>query len=111
YSRGHKVTGSLRAAGLREHASATSEATPELLAMLRERGVDGKTVVVQSQGAGRGWDPIAGLTDGIRDAGGVVIDVPLYRWELTADLGSFDDLIRRIVEGGVDGITFTSPPS
>ena len=36
YSRGPKTTGAIRAAGLREHASAVSEASPEMLEMLVE---------------------------------------------------------------------------
>ncbi|MFN3602045.1 MAG: uroporphyrinogen-III synthase [Dietzia sp.] len=111
YSRGPKVTGALRAAGLREHASAASEATPELLEMLLERGVDGLTVAVQLQGSSSDWNPMAPLVEGLRAAGAEVIVVPIYRWELPEDLEAFDDLVRTIARAGVDGVTFTAAPA
>ncbi|MBC7296828.1 MAG: uroporphyrinogen-III synthase [Dietzia sp.] len=111
YSRGPKVTGALRAAGLREHASAASEATPELLEMLLERGVDGLTVAVQLQGASSDWNPMAPLVEGLRAAGAEVIVVPIYRWELPEDLEAFDDLVRTVARAGVDGVTFTAAPA
>ena len=111
YSRGPKVTGALRAAGLREHASAVSEATPELLEMLLERGVDGQTVCVQVQGAGSTWNPMQPLLDGLRAAGAEVIEVPVYRWELPEDLAALDELVLTISRAGVDGVTFTAAPA
>lgn len=111
YSRGPKVTGALRAAGLREHASAKSEASPELLEMLLERGVDGQTICIQVQGSGSQWNPVGPLVDGLRAAGAHVIEVPVYRWELPEDLAELDDLVRTIAQGGVDGVTFTSAPA
>lgn len=111
YSRGPKVTGALRAAGLREHASAASEATPELLEMLLERGVDGLTVAVQLQGAGADWNPMAPLVDGLRAAGATVVTVPIYRWEPAEDRDAFDSLVRAVAGERVDGVTFTSAPA
>lgn len=111
YSRGPKVTGALRGAGLREHASARTEASPELLEMLLERGVEGLTVGVQVQGSGSGWNPMAPLLDGLREAGADVVEIPLYRWELPEDLGALDDLVRTIARREVDGVTFTSTPA
>lgn len=111
YSRGPKTTGALRGAGLREHASAASEASPELLAMLLARGVDGLTVGVQVQGTGSGWNPLSPLLDGLRDAGAEVVELPIYRWEPPADLDGFDQLVRTIARAEVDGVTFTSAPA
>lgn len=111
YSRGPKTTGAIRAAGLREFASATTEASPELLSMLLERGVAGKTVCVQVQGSGSSWNPMRLLLDGLRDAGADVIEVPVYRWELPDDLDALDELVRTIARGGVDGVTFTAAPA
>ena len=111
YSRGPKVTGALRAAGLREHAAAVSEASPELLEMLLERGVDGLTICVQVQGAGSSWNPMQPLLDGLRGAGAEVIEVPVYRWELPEDLAALDELVLTIAGGGVDGVTFTAAPA
>ena len=92
YSRGPKTTGAIRAAGLREYAAATSEASPELLEMLVDRGVEGLTSCVQTQGPGSGWNPMAPLLDGLRSAGAEVIEVPVYRWELPDDLRALDEL-------------------
>lgn len=111
YSRGPKVTGALRAAGLREHATAASEASPELLEMLLARGVEGLTVAVQLQGAGSDWNPMAPLVDGLRAAGATVITVPIYRWEPAEDLTAFDELVRAVARERVDGVTFTSAPA
>ena len=111
YSRGPKVTGAIRAAGLSEHASALSEASPELLQMLLARGVAGQTICVQVQGAGSAWNPMSPLLDGLREAGAEVIEVPVYRWELPADLSALDVLVRTIARGEVDGVTFTSAPA
>ena len=111
YSRGPKTTGALRGAGLREHASAVSEASPELLEMLLARGVDGLTVGVQVQGTGSHWNPMSPLLDGLQDAGANVVELPIYRWELPDDLDALDDLVRTIARAEVDGVTFTSAPA
>lgn len=111
YSRGPKTTGAIRAAGLREHASAASEASAELLEMLLARGVDGLTIGVQVQGAGSGWNPMAPLLDGLRDAGAEVIEVPVYRWEPPEDLAALDELVTVVAASGVDAVTFTSAPA
>lgn len=111
YSRGPKTTGALRGAGLREQASARSEASPELLEMLLARGVEGLTVGVQVQGTGSEWNPMAPLLDGLRGAGAEVVELPIYRWELPEDTAPLDDLVRTIASRGVDGVTFTSAPA
>ena len=111
YPRGPKVTGALHAAGLGDSIATTSESVAELLDTLRRRGMAGKTIVVQSQDAGRRWDPVRSLIDGLRSAGAEVIDIPLYRWETTSRVDEFDALIREVVCGRVDGVTFTSAPA
>ena len=111
YSRGPKTTGAIRGAGFREHASAVSEASPELLQMLLDHGVDGLTVGVQVQGTGSEWNPMSELLDGLRDAGADVVELPIYRWELPTDLDALDDLVRAIARREVDGVTFTSAPA
>ena len=111
YSRGPKTTGAIRGAGFREYASAVSEASPELLQMLLEHGVDGLTVGVQVQGTGSEWNPMSELLDGLRDAGAEVVELPIYRWELPADLDALDDLVRAVARAEVDGVTFTAAPA
>ena len=112
FSRGPKSTGAIRGLGLREHAAATSEASPELLEMLIERGVAGQTVCVQLQGPGTdSRNPMAPMLDGLRGAGATVFEVPVYRWELPRDLGPLDHLVRSIADAEVDGVTFTAQPA
>ncbi|KAA0916911.1 uroporphyrinogen-III synthase [Dietzia sp. ANT_WB102] len=111
YSRGPKVTGALRAAGLREYAAAASEASPELLEMLLARGVDGLTVGVQVQGTGSEWNPMGPLLDGLRAAGADLVELPIYRWELPENLDAIDELVRAVAACEVDGVTFTSAPA
>ncbi len=111
YSRGPKTTGAIRGAGFREYASAVSEASPELLQMLLEHGVDGLTVGVQVQGTGSEWNPMSELLDGLRAAGAEVVELPIYRWELPEDLDALDELVRAIARRDVDGVTFTSAPA
>ena len=111
FSRGPKTTGAIRGAGLREYASAVSEASPELLSMLLAHGVDGLTVGVQVQGTGQQWNPMSELLDGLREAGAEVVELPIYRWEPPTDLEGFDELVRTIARGEVDGVTFTSAPA
>ena len=111
YSRGPKTTGAIRGAGFREYASAVSEASPELLQMLLEHGVDGLTVGVQVQGTGSEWNPMSELLDGLRAAGAEVVELPIYRWELPDDLDALDDLVRAVARAEVDGVTFTSAPA
>ena len=111
YSRGPKTTGAIRAAGLHEHASAANEASPGLLEMLLERGVEGRTICVQVQDAGPGWNPMSKVVKGLRDAGAEVVEVPVYRWELPDDVGALDDLVREVALRGVDGVTFTAAPA
>lgn len=118
YSRGPKTTGAIRAAGLREYASAGSEESAELLEMLLQRGVEGQTICVQVQSscvragdAGSAGNPMSRLVDGLRAAGAEVIEVPVYRWQLPDDLDSLDHLVRTIAREGVDGVTFTAAPA
>lgn len=111
YSRGPKTTGALRGAGLREYASAVSEASPELLEMLLAHGVDGLTVGVQVQGTGSEWNPMSPLLDGLRAAGADLVELPIYRWEPPADLDAIDELVRAVARAEVDGVTFTSAPA
>lgn len=111
FSRGPKTTGALRGVGLREHASAISEASPELLEMLLAHGVEGLTIGVQVQGTGSQWNPMSPLLDGLRAAGAEVVELPIYRWEPPADLHAIDELVRAVARGEVDGVTFTSAPA
>lgn len=47
----------------------------------------------------------------LEERGAQVESISVYRWELPADRGPAQDLIRRVSCGGVDAVTFTSAPA
>lgn len=107
-SRGPKVTGALRAAGLREEWSPASESSAELLDHLRGEDLRGAAITVQLHGAPEAWDPNPGFLDGLTGAGARVLGVPVYRWEQPADTTELDRLVEDIALARIDAVTFTS---
>ncbi len=105
-ARGPKAKGAIRAAGLVEHWSPASEASPELLEYLLESGVTGKRIAVQLHG-----EPLTWFIDALRDAGADVVPVPVYRWIEPADLAPVERLLDATIAGQVDALTFTSAPA
>lgn len=110
-SRGPKVTGALRAAGLREEWSPASESSAEVLEYLNPADVAGKRVAVQLHGAIDDWDPNHGFVQGLIAMGADVIAVPVYSWRRPADLTAFDSLITEAATRRLDAVTFTSGPA
>ncbi|GAA3757874.1 hypothetical protein GCM10023082_60830 [Streptomyces tremellae] len=106
YARGPKVTGALRAAGLREEWSPASESLAEVLERLLGEGVAGRRVAVQLHG-----EPLDGFREALADAGADVVAVPVYRWLPPLDPAPLDGLIGRIAARTVDAVTFTSAPA
>jgi uroporphyrinogen-III synthase len=105
-ARGPKAKGAVRAAGLLEEWSPPSESSAEVLAHLLAIGVAGKRVVVQLHG-----EPQPDVVEALRDAGAEVIEVPVYRWELPEDTTGVRRMVRAVVDGRLDAITFTSAPA
>ncbi|WP_255953029.1 uroporphyrinogen-III synthase [Streptomyces odontomachi] len=105
-ARGPKVKGAVRAAGLTEEWSPSSESMAELLDRLLTQGVDGRRVAVQLHG-----EPLPGFVESLRAGGADVIGVPVYRWMPPADLGPVDRLLDATLARGVDALTFTSAPA
>jgi uroporphyrinogen-III synthase len=105
-ARGPKAKGAIRAAGLVEHWSPASEASPELLAYLLESGVVGKRVAVQLHG-----EPLTWFINALRKAGAEVVPVPVYRWIEPADIVPVERLLDATIAGQVDALTFTSAPA
>ncbi|MFE5033039.1 uroporphyrinogen-III synthase [Streptomyces sp. NPDC056683] len=105
-ARGPKVKGAIRAAGLTEEWSPSSESMAEVLDRLLEEGVDGRRVAVQLHG-----EPLPGFVESLRAAGAEVVPVPVYRWMPPEDLGPVDRLLDAVVSRSVDAITFTSAPA
>ncbi|GGY66407.1 uroporphyrinogen-III synthase [Streptomyces olivaceoviridis] len=105
-ARGPKVKGAIRAAGLTEEWSPTSESLAEVLDRLLEEGVEGDRVAVQLHG-----EPLPGFVESLRAAGAEVVPVPVYRWMPPEDLSPLDRLLDAAVTRGVDALTFTSAPA
>lgn len=105
-ARGPKVKGAVRAAGLTESWSPSSESLAEVLDRLLAEGVDGRRVAVQLHG-----EPLPGFVEALREGGADVVLVPVYRWLPPADLTPVDRLLDAAVSRGVDALTFTSAPA
>ncbi|MFE3162857.1 uroporphyrinogen-III synthase [Streptomyces sp. NPDC059224] len=105
-ARGPKVKGAVRAAGLTEQWSPSSESMAEVLDRLLEEGVEGRRIAVQLHG-----EPLPGFVESLRAAGAEVLPVPVYRWMPPEDLGPVDRLLDAVVSRSIDAITFTSAPA
>ncbi|MCX4827346.1 uroporphyrinogen-III synthase [Streptomyces sp. NBC_01016] len=105
-ARGPKVKGAVRAAGLTEEWSPSSESMAEVLERLLDEGVQGRRIAVQLHG-----EPLPGFVEALREAGGEVVGVPVYRWLPPQDIGPVDRLLDATVSRGVDALTFTSAPA
>ncbi|MFG2647299.1 uroporphyrinogen-III synthase [Streptomyces sp. NPDC048436] len=105
-ARGPKVKGAIRAAGLTEKWSPSSESMAEVLDRLLAEGVEGRRVALQLHG-----EPLPGFVESLRAAGADVVGVPVYRWMPPEDLAPVDRLLDATVSRGVDALTFTSAPA
>ncbi|MFF3512284.1 uroporphyrinogen-III synthase [Streptomyces sp. NPDC002573] len=105
-ARGPKVKGAIRAAGLTEEWSPTSESLAEVLDRLLEEGVEGRRVAVQLHG-----EPLPGFVEALRAGGADVVGVPVYRWMPPEDIAPLDRLLDAAVARGLDALTFTSAPA
>lgn len=110
-ARGPKARGAVRQAGLCEQWSPESESSVEVLSRLLEEGVDGRRIAVQLHGAGTEWEADIDICEALLGAGAQVIRIPVYRWELPADLRRMDQIIGSIVNGELDAVAFTSAPA
>jgi len=110
-ARGPKARGAVRQAGLCEQWSPESEASAEVLRRLFDEGVTDLRIAVQLHGAASEWENSADICDGLTMAGARVIPVPVYRWEPPVDPRPMEQLIRMIVAGELDAVSFTSAPA
>lgn len=108
-SRGAKATGAVRASGLRESYSAPSESCDELLGYLTEQGVTGKRIAVQQYGVENPAEDTRFVT-ALREAGAIVVDIPVYRWGPPSDRAAVRRLVDAIVRREVHAVSFTSAP-
>jgi uroporphyrinogen-III synthase len=105
-ARGPKVKGAVRAAGLTEEWSPSSESMAEVLDRLLEEGVEGRRVAIQLHG-----EPLPGFVESLRAGGAEVVVVPVYRWMPPEDIAPLDRLLDAAVSRGLDALTFTSAPA
>ncbi|MGW2561670.1 uroporphyrinogen-III synthase [Streptomyces sp. NPDC001514] len=105
-ARGPKVKGAIRAAGLTEEWSPTSESMAEVLDRLLAEGVDGRRIALQLHG-----EPLPGFVEALRAGGADVIVVPVYRWMPPEDVAPLDRLLDATVSRSLDALTFTSAPA
>lgn len=101
-ARGPKAAGALATVGLDAAWRAPGESSAELLAHLAD-DVAGVRVAVQRDGDARPW-----LAEALAARGAEVVDVPVYRWELPADLGPARTLVQAVAACSLDAVTFTS---
>ncbi|MFI1105283.1 uroporphyrinogen-III synthase [Streptomyces melanogenes] len=105
-ARGPKAKGAIRAAGLTEEWSPSSDSMAEVLDRLLEQGVEGRRIAVQLHG-----EPLPGFVEALRAGGAQVVGVPVYRWLPPEDLGPLDRLLDLTVARGLDAVSFTSAPA
>ncbi|MFC8170345.1 MULTISPECIES: uroporphyrinogen-III synthase [unclassified Streptomyces] len=105
-ARGPKVKGAVRAAGLTESWSPSSESMAEVLDRLLDEGVAGRRIALQLHG-----EPLPGFVEALREGGAEVVGVPVYRWLQPEDTGPLDRLLDAVLARGVDAVTFTSAPA
>ncbi|MFE9397540.1 uroporphyrinogen-III synthase [Streptomyces flavidovirens] len=105
-ARGPKVKGAIRAAGLTEEWSPTSESMAEVLDRLLAEGVADRRIAIQLHG-----EPLPGFVEALRAGGAEVIGVPVYRWMPPEDITPLDRLIDATLSRGVDALAFTSAPA
>lgn len=105
-ARGPKVKGAVRAAGLTEQWSPSSESMAEVLDRLLAEGVAGRRIAIQLHG-----EPLPGFVEALRAAGAEVVGVPVYRWLPPQDPAPLDRLLDATVSHGLDALTFTSAPA
>lgn len=102
--RGPKPTGALKWRNIRIDLSAADPfTTHEVLAAIAGVDLRGQRVVVQRYGAKN-----RELETALRQHGAEVVEIPVYRWSLPADLGPLRRLIDEIDAGRVDAALFTS---
>ncbi|MFE9568643.1 uroporphyrinogen-III synthase [Streptomyces sp. NPDC006692] len=105
-ARGPKVKGAVRAAGLTEQWSPSSESMAEVLDRLLAEGVAGRRIAIQLHG-----EPLPGFVEALRAGGAEVIGVPVYRWMPPEDIAPLDRLLDAALTRGLDALTFTSAPA
>jgi uroporphyrinogen-III synthase len=85
---------------------APGETLSEVLAHLLGLGIDGQRIAVQRHGGDSAW-----FSDALSEAGADVVEVGVYHWLPPTSPDPGRRLLDAVAHGGVDAITFTSPPA
>jgi len=102
-ARGPKARRAVRAAGLIEAWAPEAESGDQVLDYLLDEGLSGRRVAIQLPG-----EPQPEFAAALRDAGAIVIEIPVYRWAPPADPAPLRRLVDLIGSRLVDAVTFTS---
>lgn len=105
FVRGPKAHGAAVTVGLPVEWSTTTGVSTEILDELRRRGVAGRRVGLQVDGAGS-----RPLADALVGLGADLVPIPVYRWSLPDDTGPAVRLVQAVADRRVDAITFTARP-
>jgi uroporphyrinogen-III synthase len=106
YARGPKASAAIRSVGLPVLARAASEQLREVVDLVVDAVQPGERVVLQLDGG-----PAPAEADLIRQAGGVVVPLPVYRWTLPEETSPARSLAERVIAGHVHAVTFTAGPA
>lgn len=104
-ARGPKAHGAAVTNGLAVDWQTPNGWASEMIDHLREVGVDGARVAIQLDGAAG-----APLAKAVAEIGARPIAVPVYEWTMPEDASPAGRLVDAVIEGRVDGVTFTARP-
>lgn len=105
-ARGAKAASVVQSNGLSVWARAGSERLEELADLLEREPLAGRRVVVQEHG-----HRAAAFGARLTAAGAVVVEVPIYRWQVPDDESPARRLVDGVRSGRIDAVTFTSAPA
>lgn len=104
-ARGPKANGAAVTNGLAVDWLAPNGRASELVDELRRRGVEGRRVAVQLDGASG-----APLAKAVAELGADVVAVPVYEWTMPSDTAPAERLIDAVIDRRIDVVTFTARP-
>ena len=104
-ARGPKAHGAAVTNGLQVDWQTPSGRASEMVDHLASIGVEGSRVAVQLDGASG-----APLAKAVVEIGAAAVAVPVYEWTMPADTTGAERLVEAMIDGRLDGITFTARP-
>ena len=105
-ARGPKASGAVHQAGLTVDAISENGRLREVVELVLEFGVEGKTVAFQCHG-----DDAPDVVAALEDGGALVESIPVYEWRIPQDHRAVVRLIDAVVDGRLHAVTFTSAPA